>query len=151
MTNPSGWIRGGEKGSFFVKWPPPFNIRVQKRKITLWSNWAWPWSRQSYLSLLSEVGEGISDTIFYVPIPLVPLRLGKGANENGPMSHSQNFFLITGQKQEHFLSFHCFKFYLNMDGRRALNCFKWYKSFISKYFETFMNSLLTSSNMEIQN
>ena len=23
------------------------NLRVEKRKTTLWSNWAWPWSRQS--------------------------------------------------------------------------------------------------------
>ena len=32
---------------FFKKHPPPFNLRVHKRKTTLWSNWAWPWSRQS--------------------------------------------------------------------------------------------------------
>ena len=32
----------------FVNWhSPPLNLRVQKRKTTLWSNWAWPWSRQS--------------------------------------------------------------------------------------------------------
>ena len=30
---------------------PPLNLRVKNQKSTLWSNWAWPWSRQSCLYL----------------------------------------------------------------------------------------------------
>ena len=45
------------------------------------------------LSLLQEGGGG-QWTISYVPILLVPFRLGgRGVNENGPMSPSRQFFL----------------------------------------------------------
>ena len=50
--------------------PPPLNLRMTKWKMTLWSNWAWPWSRQScyllfsdHASFLCQTGSSVSKKI----------------------------------------------------------------------------------------
>ena len=89
---------------YFVTWPPPL---VEKQKTTHWSNWAWPWRRQSCLRLKT-----IDTTdLFIVSSEIEPLTLNIWVKSSSIIKINEKFGILKMSLYFNFIKNSLLKWY----------------------------------------